>query len=263
MKLFRCLKVFSVTVLSVAFVGTFVVYALVPRDALVDYLPHSLGWMLPEPSGESDSATPKEPSPVADEQSSAVGKPTTASVLPRSEPKESAVPDESAESLAPQPDVKEELVEVADQEPDFEDSDVLNKIVAEATNFEKLRVSKRRGVETASDKEGLFTGWAKSVWDKNGQLEELGRYEGGVREGPWVQWQKSGHKRVQGQYKNGRQDGVWIQWKANGVLAKEWTYQDGRKVRLPIKPKLDAGRLRIRERLDARKQFWKERVPRK
>ena len=151
--------------------------------------------------------------------------------------------------------MKEELVSAPNQGPDLEDPQVLEKIVAEATDFNDLRVAKRRGVETAYDKAGLFTGWAKSIWSKNGQLEELGRYEDGLRQGLWVEWQKSGHKRLQGQYKNGRQDGLWTHWKSNGVLSKEWTYQDGKKVRLPFRQRLDERRLNLRQMLDQRKRL--------
>jgi hypothetical protein len=221
-----------------------------------------LSWLLPEPS--------KEPVPTASKEASFVGlvessgddaKSVSNTVSLSAESNASAPPEEAGESIKPEPQVKEELVSAPNQGPDLEDAEVLEKIVAEATNFDELKVTKKRGVETAYDEDGLYTGWAKGVWSKNGQLEELGRYQDGLRQGLWVEWQKSGRKRVQGQYENGRQDGLWTHWKSNGVLSREWTYQDGKKVRLPFRQRLEERRLNLRQMLDEKKRLGKERFP--
>ena len=260
MKFLRGLKLLAATILSVALVGVIAVFALVPREALIDYLPSSLSWLIPEPNEEPVPAAPKEASVVApDESSGDDGDSLSTQSAPSDESNESVAPEELVEST--KPESQEKAVSADKQEPDLEDPQVLEKIVGEATDFNDLKVTKRRGVETAHDKTGPFTGWAKSVWSKNGQLEELGRYEDGVRQGLWVEWQKSGLKRLQGHYKNGRQDGLWTHWKSNGVLSREWTYQDGKKVRLPFRQRLEERRLNLRQMLDQRKRLGNERFP--
>ncbi len=253
MKLLRYLKVLSITVAAVALVGSLVVFALVPRDALVDYFPVLEG-ILPPPAANSKPVEPEAPVVTA------VKKPEPAAVP-------DAPPDEEESLAQPEPEKSPEPppkpVEEAAGEVDLDDPGALEKIAEKATNFDDLRVRKQRGVETASDKDGPFTGWAKRMSSRNGELEELGRYEHGLRDGLWVGWWWNGQKRMQGQYKNGQQEGVWTQWKSNGVIAKEYTYVNGKKSRDKIKFDQDARRLNIRELPDRGKPFRLERFPRK
>ena len=219
MKLLRYLKVLSITVAAVALVGSLVVFALVPRDALVDYFPVLEG-ILPPPAAKPKPVEPE--APVVD----AVKKTEPVVALP--ETITESAPSEEEESLAQsepeQPsEATERAVEEAEVEVDLDDPDILEKIAEKATNLAQLRLRRQRGVETASDQGGPFTGWAKRMSSRNGQLEELGRYEHGLRDGLWVGWWWNGQKRMQGQYKNGQQEGVWTQWKSNGVTAKEYT----------------------------------------
>ena len=60
MKLLRYLKVLSITVAAVAVVGSLVVCALVPRDAIVDYFP-VLQDILPPPAAKPKPVEAKAP----------------------------------------------------------------------------------------------------------------------------------------------------------------------------------------------------------
>ncbi len=259
MTLIRYLKVLSVTVGAVAVVGSLVVFALVPRDALVEYFPPLQG-ILPPPEEKPDAVEPK--APVVE----AAKKTETVVALP--EAITESAPSEEEETLAPDepekpPEATERAVEEAAGKVDLDDPDILEKIADQATNLAQLRLRRHRGVETASDQGGPFTGWAKRIYSRNGQLEELGRYEHGLRDGLWVGWWWNGQKRMQGRYKNGQQNGVWAYWKSNGVIAKEYTYVNGKKSRDKIKFDQDARRLRGREMLEERERLRQERFQRK
>ena len=257
MKLLRYLKVLSGTIGAVAAVGALMIFVFVPREALVDYLP-ALQGILPAPEEKPEPVESKAPVVTV------VQKPKPAVALLEKEPESTPPDDESVQPLSEQsPEPSEQLIEVAAGEVDWDDSGTLEKITEKATDLDELQVRRQRGVETASDKDGPFTGWAKKVWAKNGQLEELGRYEDGLREGLWVEWAKDGRKEKQGHYKNGRQDGLWTQWKSNGVIAKEYTYVNGKKGRQPVRKRMDERRLKWREVLEERDRLKQERLPRK
>ena len=255
MKLLRYLKVLSITVVAVAVVGSLVVFALVPRDALVDYFPVLEG-ILPPPAAKSKPVEPEAPVVTAAKKTEpVVALPETITESAPSDEEESLAQSEPEQPSEPPP----KPVEEAAAEVDLGDPGALEEIAEKATNFNDLLVRRQRGVETASDQGGPFTGWAKRMSSRNGELEELGRYEHGLRDGLWVGWWWNGQKRMQGQYKNGQQEGVWTQWKPNGVIAKEYTYLNGKKSRNKIKFDQDARRLRGREMIEERERLRQER----
>ena len=259
MKLLRYIKVLSGTIGAVGMVGSLVVFALVPRASIVDYFP-VLQDIFPPPEEKPKMVEAKVPVVTV------VKKPEAVVALP--ETITESVPSEYEQFLArdkPEkpPEAPELAVEEADEEVDLDDPGVLEKIAEKATDLTQLRLRWNRGVETASDQGGRFTGWAKRIHPKNGQVEELGHFADGLRDGLWFQWSKNGQKRMQGHYKNGRQEGVWTQWNSNGVIAKEYTYVNGKKGRDKIELDQDARRLRWREMLEERERLREERKPMK
>ena len=259
MTLLRYLKVLSVTVGAVAIVGSLVVFALVPRDALVEYFPPLQG-ILPPPKEKPQPVDAKEPVVKT------AKKTETVLALPATSPEEA--PPEKEEPLAQDepeksPELEKQPIEEKEVEVDLDDPDALEEIAESATSLDQLIVRRRRGVETVSDQGGPFTGWVKRIYSRNGQLEELGRYEHGLRDGLSVGWWWNGQKRMQGHYKNGQQNGVWTYWRSNGEIAKEYTYLNGKKSRDKIKFDQDARRLRWREMLEERERIRQERFPRK
>ena len=259
MKFLRHLKVLSVTVGAVVVVGSLVVFAIVPRAALVDYFPVLQG-IFPPPEEKPKPVEPKDPTVTV------LKKPEPVVALP--ETITESVPSEDEQSLArdkPEkpPEAPKLAVEEVEEEVDIDDPGVLEEIAEKATKLAQLRVRWHRGMETASDQDGPFTGWAKRIHSKNGQVEELGRFADGLRDGLWVQWSKNGQKRMQGHYKNGRQEGVWTQWKSNGVIAKEYTYVNGKKSRAKIELDQDGRRRRWREMLEERERLRQEKKPMK
>lgn len=67
-------------------------------------------------------------------------------------------------------------------------------------------------------------------WYNNGQKERSGRYKEGIREGQWTTWYKNGKRMQKGLYKSGKKEGVWILWYENGKKKEAGRYISDEKV---------------------------------
>lgn len=71
---------------------------------------------------------------------------------------------------------------------------------------------------------GLFISWYK-----DGQIEQKGVYDQGMRKGLWVIWYESGQKKSAGRYRNGLKDGQWTAWYQNGKRMQKGIYREGKR----------------------------------
>lgn len=141
------------------------------------------------------------------------------------------------------------LLMVGCGEPDLDDPETLQEIIASAVdrknlNFEsKIAEIEKQKLLYFLDTDSPYTGWAKLYhdngkirtlaqfkdgksdgpvisWYENGKKEGKGYFENGFMEGVWTSWNKTGQKEQEGGYKNGLKDGRWMSWNADGK--EEW-----------------------------------------
>ena len=70
---------------------------------------------------------------------------------------------------------------------------------------------KGRELSYAQNSQIPYTGWAKEVFTKSGQVGALWYYKDGKKESH-NQWYENGQKRLESHYKDGKQDGPMIGW---------------------------------------------------
>jgi antitoxin component YwqK of YwqJK toxin-antitoxin module len=56
-----------------------------------------------------------------------------------------------------------------------------------------------------------------------------GKYNNGMREGPWVEYNRYRDLEEKGNYKNGKKDGSWITYNSNGQLSSKGNYKNGKR----------------------------------
>ena len=112
--------------------------------------------------------------------------------------------------------------------PNLDDPQVLEKIVAQAVDMEKLEAKRVKGylILCVPETENPFSGWVKAQ-DDNGSLHELGKLNEGRKEGIWTTWNKNGKKQRQIEYHRDVMDGTYLEWHSNGKLKARGQTKDG------------------------------------
>ena len=108
---------------------------------------------------------------------------------------------------------------------DLEDPKTLNKILADAIDFDSLQMVS--GFFLDPQNKAKYTGWAKWVLS-NGHVKYLVRFKEGKQDGPNIWWYKNGQKRSQDNWKANRQDGLSIKYNEDGTQRERTTWKDGK-----------------------------------
>tara|TARA_R110002096_G_scaffold23552_7_gene74935 strand:+ start:715 stop:1281 length:567 start_codon:yes stop_codon:yes gene_type:complete len=118
---------------------------------------------------------------------------------------------------------------LADEEPNFDDSKVLEKILREAVGWKGLeeRGPDEQKLSYQVGEQTPYTGWWKMIHD-NGQVSTLVYYKDGKREGLCPAWHDNGQKKMESTFKDGKQEGPVTWWRDNGQKEQEATYKDGK-----------------------------------
>jgi antitoxin component YwqK of YwqJK toxin-antitoxin module len=137
---------------------------------------------------------------------------------------------------------------------DLDDAVILEKIIADAIDVQKLQNRSNSGsLMFAPMKQIPYTGWSKYITAKGQVLElrqwEKGRWEDGLniqfyesgknrsksnfkqgrRDGLFTEWYESGHRKFVENYKEGHLDGFSTDWYESGQKQGERNYKDGKK----------------------------------
>ena len=88
-------------------------------------------------------------------------------------------------------------------EPNLDDPETLDKILAEAIDKEKLQKRGEEGEKLfyAPNEQTPYTGWMKNMFN-NGQVETLAHYKNGEWDGLLTRWYDNGQKRAEGNFKD-------------------------------------------------------------
>jgi len=112
-------------------------------------------------------------------------------------------------------------------DPDLDDKETLDEIIAEAIDEKKLQKRGEPGEEQyfRPNEQTPYTGWAKNMRD-NGQIEMLAQFKDGKIDGLQARWHRNGQKKGECAYKDGKVDGLETWWYPNGQKKTERTYKD-------------------------------------
>jgi hypothetical protein len=101
------------------------------------------------------------------------------------------------------------------------------KIIAEAIDWGKLQERGEEGEELyyAPNQQTPYTGSAKYMHD-NGQVDGLLQFKDGKKDGLWTGWHPNGQKAFEENYKDGKRDGLWTGWYFNGQKRREINWKD-------------------------------------
>lgn len=136
---------------------------------------------------------------------------------------------------------------------DLNDPEILNKIIAEAFDWNKLQQRGKEGEELwyTPNQQKPYTGLAKNIhengqlllfvqisegkevgiktaWYKNGQKCWEESYKDGKANGLWTRWYESGAKWEEGNHRNGKREGLWIYYDNDGTERSRRTYNEGK-----------------------------------
>jgi antitoxin component YwqK of YwqJK toxin-antitoxin module len=115
--------------------------------------------------------------------------------------------------------------------PDLDEPKILDDIIAEAIDQDKLQMRGEEGEELfyAQNEQTPYSGWTKSLHD-NGQIHVLKQYKGGKRDGLSALWFKNGNKCMEDNWKDGKKDGLSTGWYENGQIREESNWKDDKLV---------------------------------
>ena len=116
-------------------------------------------------------------------------------------------------------------------EPNLDDAETTDKILAEALDADKLQERGEEGEKLAyaPNEQEPYTGWLKEMYN-NGQVKALAHIKDGKPDGLATGWHENGQKKLEGNYKDGELDGLWTHWDENGVKTSEVNWKDGKEV---------------------------------
>jgi antitoxin component YwqK of YwqJK toxin-antitoxin module len=124
----------------------------------------------------------------------------------------------------------------------LDDPETLDKIIAEAIDYEKLQrrqseeaiaYDTRRGwgfgtLAYAPNKQTPYSGWGKTMY-YNRQIRMLSQFKDGRQTGLSRTWYENGQKESEKTYRNDKRDGPAKSWNENGQKSSGYTYKDGQK----------------------------------
>jgi antitoxin component YwqK of YwqJK toxin-antitoxin module len=121
------------------------------------------------------------------------------------------------------------LLMVGCGEPDLDDKETLDGIIASAIDVKKLQERGQKGEELnyAPNEQTPYTGWVKEMYD-NGQIKMLAQVKDGKLEGSETWWHRNGQKRWETTYKDGEKHGLATGWYENGQKGAEQNFKDGK-----------------------------------
>ena len=111
--------------------------------------------------------------------------------------------------------------------PDLDDPETLDKILAEAIDFDKLQIRGKKGEKLfyAPNKQTPYTGWAKVMYD-NGQVKVLIPLKDGKKDGLSTTWYENTQKSSEVNFKDGKPMSA-VHWKPNGEECPVTNVKDG------------------------------------
>ena len=137
-------------------------------------------------------------------------------------------------------------------EPNLEDPEVLDKLIAEGKEFDKLDFRRKANSEEMlylRRKQTPYSGWsfkfhrngqlAKLImtvegrvelyteWHESGGRYNIERYKDGKPDGIWTEWYDDGQKKSEGMFVDGKKNGLWIEWYRSGIKKLERKYRVG------------------------------------
>ena len=113
-------------------------------------------------------------------------------------------------------------------EPNLDDAETIDKILAEAIDEKKLQQRGEEGERLfyAPNEQSPYTGWVKDMHN-NGQVESLGNYKDGKQDGLSTRWYENGQKSSETTFKGGLLDGLSTRWYENGQKSWQTIYKNG------------------------------------
>jgi antitoxin component YwqK of YwqJK toxin-antitoxin module len=134
---------------------------------------------------------------------------------------------ESNQSFAETPPVKSPEV----PKIDFDDTKILDQIIAKAIGWTKLQRRGKKGEELLyrMNKPKPYTGWTKWMYG-NGQIKFLTQRKDGKEDGLQMWWYKNGKKNGERTYKDGQKHGLATFWYENGKKRQEFTFKYGKDI---------------------------------
>ena len=137
-------------------------------------------------------------------------------------------------------------------EPNLVDPKVLDRIISEGQELDKLDFRKKANGEEMlylRRKQSPYSGWSFK-FHKNGQVAKLiktvegrvefytawyeeggkyniERYKDGKPAGIWTEWHEDGQKKTEGMFVDGKKDGLWKEWYSSGIKKLEIKYRLG------------------------------------
>ena len=215
------LKVILVGACSLALIWLLMVWVLAPSGVTNPYLPNFLQ-RAPEPPARNPAQKAKmtkAPEPEEQDLPEDNEPDTPEANATRHDPllEEKPDPPEVAETSTP---AKAEPKPVAEAKPpkppalpaDLEDRATLTRILALAIDDREMVLRTVNGHERLLQDDEPFTGWAKRMRGNSGQVEYLGQYRDGLKDGPYARWYSGRRFRDLIHYRKGIRNGLSVTW---------------------------------------------------
>jgi|TARA_B110000438_G_scaffold29004_1_gene28018 hypothetical protein len=114
------------------------------------------------------------------------------------------------------------------QEPplDLEDRATLGRILANAIDEREMKASTVKGKKKLMQNDKPFTGWAKRMRGNSREVEELGQYRDGLKNGPWAKWFSGKRFHELGLFHQGQRHGLYVTWYGSGKKKDAINYEN-------------------------------------
>ncbi|WP_299189887.1 hypothetical protein [uncultured Aquimarina sp.] len=79
-------------------------------------------------------------------------------------------------------------------------------------------------IKNICDEEVITTtknGYTKNYYPNSINLESLGHYNNGIKQGFWKYFYRNGNVKIEGHYQNGKKQGYWKEYHTNGNVKSE------------------------------------------
>ena len=100
--------------------------------------------------------------------------------------------------------------------PNLEDRTTLARFLANAIDEREMKARSVKGKKQLMQNGKPFTGWAKRMRGNSGEVEELGLYRDGLKNGPWAKWFSGKRFRELGLFRQGQKHGLYVTWYGSG-----------------------------------------------
>ena len=113
-------------------------------------------------------------------------------------------------------ELKTEPTRPLEPPPDLEDRTTLARVLANAIDEREMKASTVKGKKQLMQNDKPFTGWAKRMRGNSREVEELGLYRDGLKNGPWAKWFSGKRFHELGLFRQGQRHGLYITWYGSG-----------------------------------------------